>query len=468
MLGDKYMDSIHTTTNTNTWIINPNPNITDSWFSVSAKKNNGKGRRAVAINAQAINSVCSGYGCTDQSAYNYSPLATFNDGSCCYVTGCTDITAVNYNLLACYDDGSCQAPILGCTNPQASNYDPNANTPFANGGALDNTFGTGGFFNGDQHLNFDASKECVIKSATIYSEFSNVITFELRNSTGAILDDTTLNVVSGQQQVNLNFNVPIASDLQLGVSQGALQIYGLYRNNSGSNYPYDIGSAINITSSSATGNNGQNAFSYYYYYYDIEVEAPCNGASAVSWDCDGQGSCYDPGTGNGQYSSLSQCQSSCVVPSWDCDGQGNCYDPGTGNGQYNNLAACQFNCIALSWDCEDGTCYDPGNGQGFFNNLSDCQYNCTNVSIDEFDLIAFKIYPNPSRDVFYITFTSEVVKDLRVVVRNVIGKELIVEDLIQFVGEYTKQINLKDNVKGIYLLEIKTDEGVINKKLILQ
>ena len=78
------------------------------------------------------------------------------------------------------------------------------------------------------------------------------------------------------------------------------------------------------------------------------------------------------------------------------------------------------------------------------------------------------IYPNPSRDVFNITFTSEVVQGLRVVVRNVVGEELIVDDLQQFIGEYTKQINLKDNSKGIYLLEIETNEGVINKKLILQ
>ena len=34
---------------------------------------------------------------------------------------------------------------------------------------------------------------------------------------------------------------------------------------------------------------------------------------------------------------LSSCQSNCIVPSWDCDGQGNCYDPGTGNGQYTSL-----------------------------------------------------------------------------------------------------------------------------------
>ena len=35
--------------------------------------------------------------------------------------------------------------------------------------------------------------------------------------------------------------------------------------------------------------------------------------SPASWDCDGQGNCSDPGTGNGQYISLSACQSVCGV-----------------------------------------------------------------------------------------------------------------------------------------------------------
>ena len=34
MLGQKYMDSIYSTNLTSTWIINPTPSITDSWFSV--------------------------------------------------------------------------------------------------------------------------------------------------------------------------------------------------------------------------------------------------------------------------------------------------------------------------------------------------------------------------------------------------------------------------------------------------
>ena len=78
------------------------------------------------------------------------------------------------------------------------------------------------------------------------------------------------------------------------------------------------------------------------------------------------------------------------------------------------------------------------------------------------------VYPNPSRDVFNISFTSESIQDLRVRVLNVIGEEIVSEELQHFVGEYTKSIDLTTNAKGIYFLEIETDGGVVNKKLILQ
>ena len=35
------------------------------------------------------------YGCTDPLAFNFSPIAIIDDGSCCYVSGCTDPTAFN-------------------------------------------------------------------------------------------------------------------------------------------------------------------------------------------------------------------------------------------------------------------------------------------------------------------------------------------------------------------------------------
>ena len=70
-------------------------------------------------------------GCTDPNATNYNPLATVDDGSCIIPTnpiipGCMDPNATNYNPLATVDDGSCILPISGCMDPTATNYDPNA------------------------------------------------------------------------------------------------------------------------------------------------------------------------------------------------------------------------------------------------------------------------------------------------------------------------------------------------------
>ena len=102
-----------------------------------------------------------------------------------------------------------------------------------------------------------------------------------------------------------------------------------------------------------------------------------NGPNA-SWDCGLMG-CFDPGTGNGQYSSLAACQAACAVtPSWDCSPNAlGCYDPGTGLGQYTTLAACQAACsVTPSWNCGPTGCYDPGTGMGTYTTLSSCQSAC--------------------------------------------------------------------------------------------
>ena len=102
----------------------------------------------------------------------------------------------------------------------------------------------------------------------------------------------------------------------------------------------------------------------------------------ASWDCNPATGCYDPGTGLGQYTSLSACQAVCgtPTPSWDCptNTPGGCYDPGNGNGQYSSLAACQAICgtPTPSWDCNSTGCYDPGTGMGQYTTLAACQANC--------------------------------------------------------------------------------------------
>ena len=139
------------------------------------------------------------------------------------------------------------------------NYD--FNTIF--GGPLDNSIGSGGYFNGNQHLIFDITTECKIVSAIVYADNANTITFELRDNNSQVIDDTTITVVSGQQRLYFNFDVPVGNNYQLGVASNNS---GLYRNDSGPNYPYNIGGILNITGSSASQPG------YYYFFYDIEVK----------------------------------------------------------------------------------------------------------------------------------------------------------------------------------------------------
>ena len=62
--------------------------------------------------------------------------------------------------------------------------------------------------------------------------------------------------------------MPPGSDHQLGIRG---QNSGLYRNDSGASYPYDIGGLMSITRSSASSD----PTGYYYFFYDIEIDVPC-------------------------------------------------------------------------------------------------------------------------------------------------------------------------------------------------
>ena len=68
-------------------------------------------------------------GCTCPSADNYNPVANADDGSCYISEGCSNPLADNYSLSGCDDNVSItneNCILLGCTCPEALNYDSTA------------------------------------------------------------------------------------------------------------------------------------------------------------------------------------------------------------------------------------------------------------------------------------------------------------------------------------------------------
>ena len=87
----------------------------------------------------------------------------------------------------------------------------------------------------------------------------------------------------------------------------------------------------------------------------MSSQRPQPAAPDPSWDCDGQGNCSDPGTGNGQYSSLNDCNNNCVIPAYRCH---DCNTPcsqqliDAGQCPYPTTSHCQAMCADTNkWRC---------------------------------------------------------------------------------------------------------------------
>ncbi len=160
---------------------------------------------------------------------------------------------------------------MGVTTPVLSNtttyYVEQDLTPAPqNVGPVDNTFGGGGNYQFDQHLVFDVYAACTLTSVKVYATGAGNRTVFLRNSSGAVLQSATINIPDGESRIILNFPLTPGTDFELGANNDP----DLYRNNTGTNYPYTLSGLVSITRSSAQSN----PVGYYYYYYDWEIQAP--------------------------------------------------------------------------------------------------------------------------------------------------------------------------------------------------
>jgi PKD repeat protein len=150
-----------------------------------------------------------------------------------------------------------------------------------NVGKTDITGGGGNSTLTGRWLVFDCYAPCTLVSAKVYASTTGNRTFELRNSAGTPITETTVNITTANTLVTvpLNFAIPVGTDMQIGLKSTSANS-NLYRNTGGVSYPYTYPGYISIT----TSNAGTNPESYYYYLYDwvVQPQACTSAATPVT------------------------------------------------------------------------------------------------------------------------------------------------------------------------------------------
>lgn len=88
------------------------------------------------------------------------------------------------------------------------------------------------------------------------------------------------------------------------------------------------------------------------------------------------------------------------------------------------------------------------------------------LSVGEFDKDLFVVYPNPSKGVFQLTFTTSFSEKTVYSVYDVMGRKIIEKEVSNESNSF--DINLENYPKGMYLLNVTTGETKVVKKLVVK
>jgi len=78
------------------------------------------------------------------------------------------------------------------------------------------------------------------------------------------------------------------------------------------------------------------------------------------------------------------------------------------------------------------------------------------------------IYPNPNTGLFTLSFTALQGNEAEIKVLDVLGKTVYYEKSIITQNEYFKEIELGKITTGIYFVQVKVGEKIINRKIIIE
>lgn len=157
---------------------------------------------------------------------------------------------------------------------------------------------------------------------------------------------------------------------------------------------------------------------------------------------------------------------------------------GLGNVELTNTSQ---NATQYSWDFGDGTGTDPtvnpihvySNEGTYTITLTAINYNCTTNVAQTIVVVPFGVgieevltdqhvivYPNPNTGLFTVEVELDTPSEMLVELNNVLGQRVYQTQLTDR-SYWRKEFDMTSYVKGIYVLRISTDKGVLQRRIII-
>jgi hypothetical protein len=87
---------------------------------------------------------------------------------------------------------------------------------------------------------------------------------------------------------------------------------------------------------------------------------------------------------------------------------------------------------------------------------------------DDNTISSLEVFPNPSKGLFSISFESKESQNIEISITNYLGEKVFKQEVSNLINTYNRTIDLSNKANGIYLLSIKTNNKIFNKKIVIQ
>lgn len=316
-------------------------------------------------------------------------------------------------------------------------------------GPIDRNFGTGSYLNTNvtSSMNFTAFKPLTIASLVVYPVDAGnrtITVWDGPNATGNIVDQTTVFLNAFQPvRIPVALNIPAAGDYSLGGAD-----LGMYRNQTGANYPYTVPGLLSITSSDPPSGLVEDPMEGYYWFYDWEIQQDTCFSQAVPVTVEVTPVDFTSTTNQRTVSFTAQAAGS---TSWlwdfgdgDTSTQQNPTHTYTNNGTY---------LVRLTVD--PGSCFK--------------QKNVTISVTGQAELATsgpqIELIPNPASNFAELRLSSEFEQDIEITLVDVTGK--VLRETVLKRGIENLRLDLTGYVPGMYFVRLSAKGYAETRKVVV-